>query len=240
MKLTCNGNDLSAAVGQVYKAVSTKTLNPLLEGILITAENGALTMLATDLEIAIERVIPADVKIEGKTVVPGRFFAEFVKKLTNERIELSLADSKLKIRYTDSQGFLQCMSADEYPSVKELTDAQKFTIVRSELKDLIQKIAFAVSLDDTRPLLKGVLLEVEDATLTGVALDGYRLAKCVKQIEKTTALMRVVVPARSIAEIARILDDSQDFVEVSVQKNHLSIHLNHTKITTQLLDGDYL
>ena len=103
MKLICNGNDLSLAVGQVFKAASTKAQNPILEGILLKAENGALTLTATDLELAIEKFIPADVKIEGETVVPGRFFAEFVKKLTHEQIELSLNDNRLRIRYTDSE-----------------------------------------------------------------------------------------------------------------------------------------
>ena len=78
MKLICNGNDLADAVGKVFKAVSTRTTNPILEGIKLCAENGSLHLTATDLELAIEKIIVADVKIEGSTVVPGRFFAEFV------------------------------------------------------------------------------------------------------------------------------------------------------------------
>ncbi|MCL2061682.1 MAG: DNA polymerase III subunit beta [Firmicutes bacterium] len=240
MKLVCNGNDLSAAVGQVIKAAASKTTNPILEGIHLKAAAGTLTLTATDLELAIEKHIRADVKIEGETVVPGRFFAEFVKKLTQEQIELSCTDSRLKIRYTDSEGTLQCLPAAEFPPVKELSDAQKFTIIRSEFKDLIHKIAFSVSLDDARPMLKGVLLEVGDVSVTGVALDGYRLAKCVKPIEKTTAMFSAVVPSRCLNEIARILDDSSDPVEISIQKNYLMVNLDHTRITTRLLDGDYI
>jgi DNA polymerase-3 subunit beta len=241
MKLICNGNDLALAVGQVYKAASTRTQqNLVLEGILLKARDGALTLTATDLELAIEKTIPAEVKIEGETVVPGRFFAEFVKKLTREQIELSLTDSRLRIRYGESDGTLQCLSSAEFPPVKDLDSAQRFTIIRSELKDLINKIAFSVSLDDARPMLKGVLLEIGDVTLTGVALDGYRLAKCVKPIEQTTAMMSAVVPSRCINEIARLLDDSSDPVEICIQKNYLMVNLDHTRITTRLLDGDYI
>ena len=194
----------------------------------------------TDLELAIEKNINADIKIEGEVVVMGRIFADFVKKLTYHQVELALIDSKLKIKYGDSEGYLQTFNAAEFPPVKELSQMQKFTIVRSELKDLIGKVAFSASPDDSRPILKGVLLEISDLTLTGVALDGYRLAKCVKPIEKTSAMMSAVVPSRSISEIARLLDDSSDLVEIGIQKNYLLVNLDHTKITTRLLDGDFI
>ena len=107
MKLICNGSDLSDAVGKVFKAVSTRSTNPVLEGIHLKAERGTLTLTANDLELSIEKSIVADVKIEGETVVPGKFFAEFVKKLTQEQIELALTDgNRLKIRYMQSEGVL--------------------------------------------------------------------------------------------------------------------------------------
>ncbi len=241
MKLICNGNDLSDAVGKVFKAASTRTTNPVLEGIKLVALNGSLTLTATDLELAIEKTIVAQVKIEGETVVPGRFFAEFVKKLTHEQIELTLdTANRLKIKYTDSEGILQCLNANEFPPVKELSDAQKFAISKKEFKDLVNKVSFSVSLDDARPMLKGVLLEISDVSLTGVALDGYRLAKSVKPIERTTAMMSAVVPARCLNEIAKLIDDSSDTVEICIQKNYLMVNLEHTKVTTRLLDGDFI
>lgn len=92
----------------------------------------------------------------------------------------------------DSVGELQCLNADDYPEIKELSDAQKFVIVKNEFKDLVNKVAFSVATDDARPMLKGVLLEIDEVTLTGVALDGYRMAKCVKPIEKTSAMMHAL------------------------------------------------
>lgn len=241
MKLICNGSDLSDAVGKVFKAVSTRSTNPILEGIKIKAENGSLKLTATDLELAIEKIIVADVKIDGETVVPGKFFAEFVKKLTQEQIELTLSESnRLKIKYTDSEGELQCLGADDFPEIKELSDAQKFVMVKREFKDLVNKVAFSVATDDARPMLKGVLLEVDEFTLTGVALDGYRLAKCVKPIKKTSALMHALVPSRCLTEISRLIEETDDYVEVCVQKNYLSVDLEHTRITTRLLDLDFI
>lgn len=241
MKLVCNGTDLSDAVGKVFKAASSHSSNPILEGIKLKAEGNILTLTATDLELAIEKSIVADVKIEGETVVPGRFFSEFVKKLTHEHIELSINDAnQLKIKYTESEGVLQCMNASEFPMIKELVEAQNFIIIKKEFKDLINKIAFSVSMDEARPMLKGVLLEIDDTSVTGVALDGYRLAKCVKPIEKTSARMSAVVPARCLNEIARLIDESEDPVQISVQKNYLMVDLSHTKVTTRLIEGDFI
>lgn len=241
MKVICNGNDLSDAVGKVIKAVSSRAANPILEGIKLKAEQGSLTLTATDLELSIEKSIVADVKIEGETVVPGRLFSEFVKKLNKQQVELSISDgNQLKIRYMDSEGVLQCLPADEYPAVYELKQAQSFFIIKNEFKDLVNKVAFSVSNDDSRPILKGVLLEIDDVSVTGVALDGYRLAKCVKPIEKTTAMMSAIVPARCITEVARLLEDTSDPVQISIQKNYMLVDLIHTKITSRLLDGDFI
>ncbi len=240
MKLVCNGNDLADAVGKVFKAVSARTNNPILEGIKLVAQDGSLTLTATDLELAIEKVIVADVKIEGETVVPGRLFAEFVKKLTKEEIELSVADkSQLKIRYTDSEGVLQCFDAEDYPEIKEFASAQSFEVKADDFKDLVSKIAFSVSSDDSRPLLKGVLLEIDNNRVTGVALDGFRLARSVKPLVSTTANMSAIVPARCLVEIARLLEGDEP-VTISIQRNYLMVDLKHTKITSRLLDGDFI
>lgn len=240
MKIICNGSDLSDEVSKVYKAASSRTTNPILEGIKLKAEAGTLTLTATDLELAIEKSINATVKVEGETVVPGRFFAEFVKKLNLERIELDLNGSQLNIKYTESEGVLQCMDPEEYPPIASLGEAQFFTLKKSEFKDLVSKIAFSVSTDDARPMLKGVLLEIDDVSVTGVALDGYRLAKCTKNLEQTTAMMSAVVPARCLTEMARLMEDTDDLVKILIQKNYLMADLGHTKITSRLLDGDFI
>ena len=241
MKVICSGGDLSDAVGKVIKAVSARNANPILEGIKLKAEQGTLTLTATDLELAIEKSIVADVKIEGETVVPGRLFSEFVRKLNREQIELSVADgNQLKIRYMQSEGVLQCLNADEYPQIKELSEAQTFYMIKNEFKDLVNKVAFSVSTDESRPILKGVLLEIDNVSVTGVALDGYRLAKCVKPVEKTTAMMSAIVPARCITEIARLVEDTTDPVKISIQRNYMLVDLVHTKITSRLLDGDFI
>ncbi len=241
MKIMCEGLELSDALLVVSKGTSSKTTNPILEGIKLTAEEDYLTLSATDLELSIEKTIHADVKLEGETVVPGKLFNEYIKKLSNEQIELNLNEKNiLSIKYTDSVGKIQCLNASEFPNIKKLDYTEYFEITNNELRQLINKSIFSVATEDSRPILKGCKLEVSGDTIKAVALDGYRLAVVKKKIVSTTSNFNVIVPARSLNEISKLLDDSDEVVKVYIQKNHLMIDLNETRITTRLLDGDYL
>jgi len=241
MKLICEGLDLSDAVLKVIKATANRTTNPILEGIKIKASQDSLTLSATDLEISIEKTIPADVKIEGEIVVPGKFFAEFIKKLSNEQIELTLTDkNSLKIKYTDSEGFIQCMNAEEFPEIKNLVEPETIVINKADFKDLINKTIFSVAIDDARPILKGCLFEISKDTITSVALDGYRLALARKTIKSTSAEFSCIVPARTLSEIAKILEGEDEDIEVLIQKNYLLVNVNNTKVITRLLDGEFI
>lgn len=241
MKIVCEGLDLSEAVLKVIKGSSNKTTNPILEGIKLTAENDSLVLSATDLELAIVKSIKAEVFLDGETVVPGRFFSEFIKKLSGEQIELNLDDgNRLNIKYTDSVTNVQCLNPLEFPSIKSLTEADHFEMSSKDLKALINKTIFSVAQDDSRPILKGVLLEVENSLIKAVALDGYRLAYCEKPVVGATGNFKLIVPARSLSEISKLLEETQDNIKVFVQKNHLMVDVNSTQIITRLLEGDFI
>ena len=241
MKLICDGLELSDAVLKVIKATSTKTTNPILEGIKLSAVNDNLVLSATDLDLAIVKTIKAEVFIEGETVVPGRFFSEYIRKLTNEQIELSLDDTnKLNIKYTDSQGNLQCLNVMEFPDIKQLDNAEYFEIKSSDFENIINKTIFSVATDDSRPILKGCLLEIENKAIKAVALDGYRLAKIEKPLINNSANFAAIVPSRSLSEISKLLEETENNIKVLIQKNYLMAEINNTKIITRLLDGDFI
>lgn len=239
--MICEGLDLADAVLTVSKAISAKSANPILEGIKLFAEDNVLTLSATDTDLAIEKKIKAEIKVEGETVVPGRFFCEFVKKLTNQQIELDLNEkNQLKIKYAESEGAISCFSTLEYPGFKKIDCDEYFAITKKDLKSLVAKSTFAVAVDETRPILKGCLLEVDNQKIRSVALDGYRLALVNKPLVSSNISVSVIVPARSLNEISKLLDDSDDVVNIYIQKNYLMIDLDHTKIITKLLDGEFL
>lgn len=241
MQITCDGLDLCDAVLTVSRAIAARTTNPILEGIKIVADNDTLTFSATDLELSIEKKIKAEVKVEGETVVPGKFFGELVKKLTNEKIELKLGEgNSLKISYTDSETIVQCFPVYEFPSFKKFETDEFFGISQKSFKEMINKTSFAVAVDDTRPILKGCLFEMVENKIKMVALDGYRLAVYAEDVKSGELHKNVIVPARSLNEISKLLNDSEEIINVYFQTNFMMVDLNDCVITTRLLEGDFI
>ena len=240
MLFRCDGLDLSEAVNKVLKAVSSKTISPILEGIKISAYGDSVVLSGTDWELSITKTIKAEVIDEGQTVVPGKLFGEYLRKLTNEQISLELNErNQLRISYSDSEGFIQCMDVLEFPELKNINKEQYFEINRTDLKSLINNVIFAVAVDDSRPILKGVLFEINEDTVRAVALDGFRMAMANKKVISTTDNFSFIVPARSLSEISRMLDNDEP-VKVYVHSNNLMVDMNDTVITTRLLEGQFI
>lgn len=240
MIVNCQGLELSEAFLRVSKAISNKITNPILEGIKIVAEDETLTLSATDTELSIEKKIKANVKVEGETVVPGRFITEFVKKLTNSQIELELNEkNQLTIRYEDSESMIQCYNPIEYPGFKRIDTSEYFGISKKDFRTCINKSIFSVALDDSRPILKGVLFDISNDTLNAVALDGYRLARVTKHIE-SNIVKSIVVPARSLSELGKLIDDSDEIINIYIDNSTIMVDLGDTKVTSRLLEGDYI
>lgn len=240
MLVSCHGIELSDAFLSVSKAISNKITNPILEGIKIVAEDDTLTLSATDTELSIEKKIKANIKAEGEGVVPGKFITEFVKKLTNEMVEIEINEkNQMIIRYDDSQSTIQCYNVLEYPSFKNVESMEYFGIAKKDLKTIINKTIFSVAVDDSRPILKGVLFDIEKNTLNAIALDGYRLAKVKKNIVSDLDI-NIVIPAKSLSEISRLLDDSDEMINLYVDKSILMVDFGDTKLTTRLLEGDFV
>ena len=144
MKFRCDGLELSEAISVVSKAISNKTTSQILEGIKMVCCDDKLVLSATDLEMSVEKTIRAEVENAGETVVPGRLFGEYIKKLTNEQIECELNErNQLRIAYTDSEGHLQCMEISEFPQIKEVEKNDFFEIAKEDFKSLI-KIVFTM------------------------------------------------------------------------------------------------
>ena len=241
MKVIVSGQELSSAVIKVSRIISTKTTNPVLEGIKISAKNDEITLITTDTEISIEKTINANVLIEGETVVSGKLFSEFIKRLENEEeIELSLIDEKLKITYGASEGFIQTFKTEEFPIINKDIREKSFTIYQKDLKELIFKSSFSCSQDDTRPILKGCLFEIEEDRISSIALDGFRLAIARKKIESATGEFKIIVSSRTLNEIVKILEKDTDLVTVVIQKNVLMCEVDGTVLISRLLEGEYI
>jgi len=241
MKFICDGLDLTDAALTVSRALPAKTTNPILEGIKIIAKDDKVTLISTDLELMIEKTIKADVKVGGVIIVPGKFFTDYVKKLSNEQITLeSVNDAQCKINYTDNVGYIQLLNSSEYPDIKKVDNDNYFEINKQDLKETITKTIFAVAVDDSRPILKGCFFEILKGDLTVVALDGYRLALTKAKLINSTQDLSFVVPSKTLSEINKILDEVDGNIKLYYQKQYIMLEIDGTIIISRLLDGEYL
>ena len=240
MKVICDGLDLSEAVLKVSKALAVKSPNPVLEGIKITAKQDSLTLIATDMELTIEKTIKADVLMEGETVVVGKYFVDFAKKLEKEQVELShLYDSQLQIKYSDSESELQIYPTDSFPEFKREEVVNFFQTSQASFRNIIEKTVLSCSTDDSRPVLKGCLFEIENGVLTTVALDGFRMS-IVKAEVLSSGNFKAVIPAKTLLEIVRLLSDNDTDVKIYIQNNSLYAEVDNTVIYSRLIEGEFV
>ena len=240
MKIICEGIELSDAVMKVSKACSTKTTNPILECIKIEAENDSITLTATDGEIAILRKIRAEVLEEGAICVPGKFFADFIKRLEGEQITLATEDGRVLINYGDSESAMQMLNAEDFPRIDADIREKRVELAAKDLKELIAKTTFCCAQDDSRPVLKGVLVQTGDGRISFTALDGYRMAVARKNILGMTGDIRIICPGRTHNEIGRMLGADEDRIEIFVQKNMLMVSIEDTVLTSRLYEGEFV
>lgn len=240
MKFKCDGLELSEAIAVVSKAISSKTTSQILEGIKLVCGDDKLVLSATDLEMSVEKTIRAEVFRGGETVVPGKLFGEYIRKLTNEQIECELNEkNQLIVAYTDSEGVLQCMEISEFPQIKEVQKDSYFEINKEDFKTLINNVYYAVATDDSRPILKGILIETTGNSIKAVAVDGCRLSLANKPLVYSTADFKIIVPGKNINDIVKMMDN-EGSIKVYVHSNNIMVDLGDTIIINRLIDGQFI
>lgn len=242
MKFVCEGTVLSDAALIVSKACAAKTITPVLECIKIQAKNDGLILNAYDGEISIEKKIKADVLEEGEVCVNGKTFADFVGKIAAFEVVIASDEKGISIKYADSESYMQVLSASDYPVFGENAQSigDYFEVKESDLKTLISKVVFCCATDESRPILKGCLLETSGDKLTATALDGFRMACSYCDVIDGTGEMKIVCPARTLTEISRMLSGDENSLKIYASKNLLYVAVEDTVIMSRLLTGEFV
>jgi DNA polymerase-3 subunit beta len=241
MKFFCESAELADAVLKVSKALPVKKQLPILEGMKFKAEGDVLTILASDLELSIQKTVKADIKIEGETVISGRFITDFVKKLKNENIEVGVNNNQMTITYSENKVILQCLNADEYPPIMLLNDEESgFEVNGGDFKSMIDKVIFCAATDDTRPIYKGCSIETNGNAITAVALNGVRLGYNKRTLETDYGALKFIAPSRSLSEVGKLIDEPNEKVKVILQKNSAQFDIGGTTIVTRLIEGSFI
>ena len=216
MKFTCQQQSLWRALNTVGKAVTTRTTIPILKGILLEARlDNTLKLSASDLDLSIKKIINADVSREGSIVVSARLFSDIIKRLPNEDIEIDLEENNLKIKCLASEFVIVGQSAEEFPNIGEIKENKKISIDKEIFKEMIKRTAFSASVDESKGIIVGVLIEIEKDSLNMVALDGFRMA-VTKEFMISEENKKIVVSARILNEISKILSDEEKENEINL------------------------
>lgn len=240
MKFSCEKQKLQEGISISNKAITGKTTMPILEGIYIKAFKNNLTLIGSDMDLSIETSVEADVIEEGTIVVDSKIFSEIIRKLPNSDVYIETLDNDIiQITCEKSIFNLVYMKAEDYPSLPEIKENISVEVPQDILKSMIRGTSFAVAQDETRPILQGILFEIKDKKLNLVALDGYRMAVRSEYLGSDDNI-DVVIPGKTLNEVAKILEDAENLVKITFTDNHILFNLDKTKIVSRLLEGKFV
>ncbi|AKL93528.1 DNA polymerase III subunit beta DnaN [Clostridium aceticum] len=240
MRFSCEKKTLVHSTTIVQKAVSSKTTLPILKGIYIEVLENYLKLVATDLEIGIEHTVEVNTYQEGAVVVDARLFSEIIRKLPDAKVEITLKENnQLSIKCENSEFNIVCYDPQDFPELPSIEEEYSYEITQDLFKNMIRQTVFAASQDETRPVLTGALMEIEEDTLNMVALDGYRLALRKGKIQASID-NKVILPAKTLNEINRILTDEEETIHITLTENHALFIIGTTKLISRLLEGEFI
>jgi len=244
MKVTVLQENLARGLGIVSRAVSSRSTLPVLNNVLVATDEGRLRLSATNLEMGITCWIGAKVLEEGSTTVPARAFADLVGTLSDQQVEmvLNVRTQTLNLHCGASITDLKCIDAQEFPPMPVTDSSQGLQVNVIDIKEMIQQVVFAASMDDARPVLTGVLITVEGNNITMAAADGFRLSvrkgALSSSIERS---IRAVIPSRALGELARIITEGDQSLTMLLPpgRGQVVFRLKDVELTSQLLEGAF-
>ncbi|UOQ44738.1 DNA polymerase III subunit beta [Halobacillus salinarum] len=248
MKFIIQRDQLMESVQHVMKAISSRTTIPILTGMKLEATQEGVKLTGSDSDISIESFIPKEedgiVYVEhidpGSVVLQAKYFPDIVRKLPQKTVEIESDNHRnVTIRSGSAEFHLNGQDPEEYPQLPQLHTEDSFELPIDLLKNLIRQTVFAVSTSETRPILTGVNVRIEDGELHFIATDSHRLASRKIPMDTSSELPSVVIPGKSLTELNKILTDSEDTIEISVTENQVLFRTKHLYFLSRLLDGNY-
>jgi len=244
MKFTIDKNILLESLVNVVRAISPKNIIPILNGIKFELNNDGLYLMASDSDLTIKSFIPKDdikfIGQEGTIIIQSKYIIDIIRKLPGEEINIEVIDG-LKIRiYTDnSQYNLNCLNNEDYPQIILEESNNPIKIKGDVIKNMIKQTIFAVSLQESRPLLTGINVKIDKNVMEVVATDSYRLAKKTIMLENDyPEEVNIVIPGKNISEFDKIISDNED-VEIHLFSNKILFKYKNIIFQSSLLNGNY-
>jgi DNA polymerase-3 subunit beta len=244
MKVSCLQENLARGLGTVARAVAQRSTLPVLGNILMATEDGRLRLSATNLELGITCWIGAKIHEEGTTTVPARTIVDLVNTLPNDQVEMELTmrTQTLNVRSGAFNNDIKCIDAQEFPPLPPSDEEAGLILSVTDLREMIQQVAFAASTDDARPVLTGVLAEFSEGTLTLAAADGFRLSVRSALLDSNqTENIKAIIPARALSELSRVLSDGEETVTLIMPpgRGQVIFRAKNVEVVSQLIEGTF-
>jgi DNA polymerase-3 subunit beta len=244
MKISCTQEALARGLGIVGRAVAARSPLPITSNVLIASDGGRLKLAATNLEITMNCWIDATIEEEGAITVPARLLADFVNTLPNDRISLTVPARSRQVRLAcaRNEASISGLDADDFPPAPVVNDGVSVELDPKGLRQAIAQTVFAAATDDSRPVLTGVDTKFEGDELTLAASDGFRLSVYRLPLgEPISEPAEIVVPARALSELNRLLAEEEDAVTLrtNAAKTQVLFRLKNVEMIAQLIQGTF-
>ncbi|MCK5433792.1 MAG: DNA polymerase III subunit beta, partial [Dehalococcoidales bacterium] len=244
MKLSCLQENLNRGLGVVGRAVATRTTLPITNNVLLAIDQSRLKLVATNLEMAISCWIGAKVEEEGEITVPARLLTEFVSSLPSDKVDISLSPktNTLGLKCARFEARISGVDAKDFPPIPKIDEGITTKVEVEALRQGIGQVVFAAATEESRPVLTGVDAVFDGDLLTLAAADGFRLA--VYKLPVTVPVSQkteVIIPARTLAELNRLMVDQEEAVEIMVNpnKSQALFRLKNIELVSQLVQGTF-
>ena len=244
MRFKCEQQVMNKALNIVSKAVSTRTTIPTLKGILLEIkEEGILTMTASDMDLSIEEKINVETEESGAVIVPAKLFGDVIRKLPSGEVEIKVDEEKINIKCMNAEFSIVGMPADEFPNIKNIDEeSREIAFDKEMLVNMIKKTSFAASIDQTKGIVTGVLIDIKPDYMNMVAIDGYRMA-IVKEDIVSVKDDKIIISGRIMNEISKILAETgyeNNDIKMVVTDKNAAIYVDNVKIMTRLMVGEFI
>jgi DNA polymerase III subunit beta len=240
MKFSATKEKLLEGLQQVQNVVSTRTTLPILSNVLLQAKEGAVHLTTTDLDVGVRGSFEANVDKAGATTLPARRLFIIIRELPSSEISVEV-DGKNAASIRSGQSFFKILGLpeEEFPPLPKFENAKVVTMRQKDLHDGLRKTAYAISTDETRYVLNGLLFSFKENKLTLVATDGRRLAMLDIELEfPRSHEVDIIVPTKAVTELQRLLKDDGE-VKISVGSGQIAFDLNNTLLVSKLIEGNY-
>ncbi|KZE04671.1 DNA polymerase III subunit beta [Bacillus mycoides] len=246
MEFIVNHKQFTQALSEVSKAISTKTLIPILSGIKITADQSGITLIASNSNIFIEKFIPISIEDEqittilkaGSIVVPAKYFIEIIKKMPSEILIKSMNEQLITIQSDEITLNLNGLSANEFPNVPFLDSHTEIQVETEQLIEVFKQTVFATAKNESRPVLTGVHFVIDHNKLICAATDSHRLA--LREIPISShAKLNCIVPSSTISELLKLMSSNSNLVYIYLSEGHIIFKFGTITLYSRLIEGKY-